>query len=170
MTLFAVFATGESMNQSQADAVRGVCKVVAVSDAWQLAPWADALASTDQAWWQAHPQALGFAGRKFCSVDCEGMETFTPPSSMNSGLFGMHIATHLGATRILLLGFDMRGNHFFGAHAAPLKNTPPQRFKTFLRQFETWNGCDVINCTPGSALRRFPSMSLQEALCHGCAD
>lgn len=171
MTLWAVLATGESMNQQQADAVRDICKLVAVSDAYRLAPFADVLVSSDKAWWLAHPEALQFKGRKFCSVECDGVEKYNglPPhrTSHNSGLLGMRVAQHLGATQILLLGFDMRGSHFFGAHPAPLNNTTPSRFKTFLRQFEAWDGCEVINCTPASALTRFPSISLSEALLHG---
>lgn len=50
--IFAVLASGESMNQALADSVRGKCKVIAVSDTWRLAPWADALVSSDAGWWR----------------------------------------------------------------------------------------------------------------------
>lgn len=169
MATWAVLATGPSMSQAVAYQVHGRCSVVAVSDAYRLAPWADTLASNDSAWWRAHPEALQFKGKKFCSVAFEGTERLKPAwpfhTSCNSGLFGMRVAAELGASRILLMGFDMHGSHFFGRHKKPLKNTTPERFQIFMRQFRQWRGCEVINCTPGSALTQFPMMDLQEALC-----
>jgi hypothetical protein len=70
----------------------------------------------------------------------------------------------LDASRIVLLGFDMHGSHFFGAHPPELSTTTPRRFKDHLKQFEAWRGCPVVNCTPGSALTRFPMGKLHEVL------
>lgn len=171
MSTFAVLATGPSMSQATADAVRGRARVIVVSDAYRLAPWADALVSSDRAWWAAHPEAHQFAGRKFSGIKVDGCEQVrrTPPlkSGSNSGLLACDLATQLGATRILLLGFDMQGSHFFGPHPEPLKNTQPARFEGFRAQFAKWRpaGVKVLNCTPGSALRCFPSMNLEAALC-----
>jgi hypothetical protein len=161
MTTFVVLGSGPSMSQELADYVRGKCHAVAVSDCYRLAPWADALVSNDRVWWATHPQALDFAGRKFCGGVFKGTAKLPAeigfPSDCNSGLQGMRVAAMLGATRILLLGFDMKGSHYFGAHPAPLKNTTRARFKVHLRQFRRWRGSQaVINCTPGSALTQFP--------------
>ncbi|MDP9991971.1 hypothetical protein J2W28_000999 [Variovorax boronicumulans] len=171
MTTFAILATGPSMSKDIADAVRGRARVIAVSDAYRLAPWAEALVSNDKAWWAAHPDALAFAGRKFSGIKVPGCETMrrTPPlrSGSNSGLMACDLATQWGATQILLLGFDMQGSHFFGAHLEPLKNTAPERFAGFCAQFAKWKplGVRVLNCTPGSALRCFPFTNLEAALC-----
>lgn len=168
--IFAVLATGPSMSQAVADAVRGRCAVVAVSDAHKLAPWADAMASTDRAWWCAHPEALEFAGRKFTTAQVEGVERipFEGPitTGSNSGLLACHVAVKLGATRILLCGFDMKGAHFFGPHPEPLKNTKPGRFEAFQEQFRRFRprGVEILNCTRGSALRAYPMADLEEAL------
>lgn len=172
MSLFTVLATGQSMNQEMANFVRGKCNVVAVSDAYKLAPWADALVSNDAGWWRAHPDAMNFAGQKYCGVKYEGTITVKRDiafeSSCNSGLLGMRVARDLGATTILLLGFDMHGTHFFGAHPKPLSNTTAQRFAVHRGQFRRWNAlkdkCPVINCTPGSALKLFPFDTLENAL------
>jgi hypothetical protein len=156
------------MSQSLADFVRDKCRVVAVSDAYKLAPWADALVSHDSVWWDAHPDALSFQGRKFCSRKVPGTEHLprdgSYPSDCNSGLQGMRVAQSMGASRILLLGFDMRGTHFFGRHPQPLRNTTPKRFRTHIAQFKRWHGCEVINCTPNSALTKFRFMDIQDAL------
>lgn len=165
---FAVLATGPSMSQEVADFVRGKCGVVAVNDAYRLAPWADALVCNDAAWWNVHKDAYEFKGRKFCGVTRKGLEYIpaTPrfPAGTNSGLQGCRVAEMLGATRILLLGFDMHGTHYFGPHPAPLRNTPPHRFKAFLQQFANWKGVPIINCTPGSALTHFPMSTIEAEL------
>lgn len=168
MTTFAVLATGPSMSQEVARRVMNRCSVIAVSDAFRLAPWADALASQDKAWWKHNPDAMDFAGRKFCGVpDVQGVERFEGiPSSSNSGLLGLHVALKLGATRILLLGYDMHGAHYFGPHAAPLKNTTPQRFSVFQAQFRRFQprGVKILNCTPGSQLQAYPMADLEASL------
>lgn len=170
MTTFAVLATGSSMSQALADFVRDSgCRAIAVSDAYLLAPWADGLVSNDQAWWKQHPEALKFAGRKFCGMGFSGTERFqwaVPcATSCNSGLQAMRVAHEMfKATRVLLLGFDMHGEHFFGRHPSSLQNTTPQKFAKHLAQFDRWRGCEVVNCTLGSSLKRFPFADFREAL------
>lgn len=164
--LFAVIATGLSLTQAQVDAVRPL-RVVVVSDAYKLAPWAEALVSADKAWWRHHNPE--FAGRRFSALPAPRMdlEIMTGiPMGSNSGLWAVHQAAKLGATRILLLGFDLGGTHFFGEHPEPLKNTKPERFEVFKEQFNRYRpkGVEIINCTPGSALKCFPSLPLEEAL------
>jgi hypothetical protein len=172
MSTWAVLATGPSMSREVAEFVRGKCRVVAVSDAYRLAPWADALASTDEAWWRAHPDAISFAGSRFTGAPAHrairGVERLPGSlSGTNSGLLGCQVAYAMGATRILLCGFDMRGDHFFGRHPAPLQNTTPARFAALRKQFAFWapHGVEVINCTPSSALKIYPQMPLELALC-----
>lgn len=172
MSVWAVLATGPSMSQAVADSVKGRCRVVAVSDAYRLAPWADALVSNDSAWWAAHLDAMKFAGRKFSGartklkgmefIKSEGPFTF----GMNSGLQGIRVVPVIDpqVSKILLLGFDMRGNHFFGLHPKPLRNTTPHRMEVHKRQFAWFRKCKVINCTPGSALKCFPMGNLEEEL------
>lgn len=169
MTTFAVLATGPSMSQELADYVRGKCKVIAVSDAYRLAPWADALVSNDRNWWDHNKAAYKFAGRRFASVALpHGVEALPRVGvyggGINSGLQGMRVAEKLGATKILLLGFDMHGSHYFGPHPHPLKNTTAKRFVKHIEQFNKWRGCPVINCTPKSALKRFPMSTIEQQL------
>lgn len=144
---------------------------VAVSDAYALAPCAAAVVSSDRAWWAEHPAALQHPGRKFCAAPefhrPNGVERLPVPSHINSGLLGIMAAVELGAARVLLLGFDMHGAHYFGPHRAPLKNTDAARFEKFKRQFAAYrpSGVEIINCTPGSALSCYPLGQLEEYLC-----
>lgn len=170
--IFAVLATGPSMNLGIARAVMGRCSVIAVSDAFKLAPWADALVSTDFAWWRQHPEAGEFKGRKFSGMvdyqNVEGVEKLLGESATNSGLLGIKVAVRLGATKVLLCGFDLHspGMHFFGSHPSGLRSTNAQRMEQFKRQFAHYRprGVEILNCTPGSALQCYPMLDLQTAL------
>lgn len=175
MSLVVVIATGQSLTVQQVDRVyefhaAGKCKVIAVSNAYQLAPWADALVSNDRAWWNNHPDAMKFAGRRFCGTRQTGMELIPSNgrfrSGSNSGLQAMRVAhENFGATHIVLLGVDMHGTHYFGPHPEPLRNTTEKRFHAHIAQFRNWRGCEVTNCSPGSALKQFPMKDLDEVLC-----
>ncbi len=168
MSDWVIIATGQSLAIEDVEYIKGRAKCVAVSNAWKLAPWADALFSYDPAWWLANPDALEFQGPRLCGKFCVGTARFRipgMPQGCNSGLAAMFFAREQGATRILLLGFDMHGTHYFGPHPKGLKNTPPHYFKVHLRQFTSFAGVEVINCTQGSALERYPFKPLREALC-----
>lgn len=174
MTTCVVLATGESLSPEQVAHVRSVhdqgrCKTIAVSNAYQLAPWADAMVSNDMKWWTQHPGALTFAGRRFCGADYKGTERLMPapmfPVGTNSGLQAMRVALMLGATRILLLGIDMKGAHYFGKHPSALKNSTPADYQRMQRQFQRWHAdVEVINCSPGSALKCFKTANLPDVL------
>jgi len=162
--MFAVLATGPSLTQSAADSVRDLRRVV-VNDAYRLAPDAEALVANDAAWWREHPEAKSFRGDKYCGADVPGLQRISKvqgiDTATNSGLCGLHIAILRGATRVLLFGLDLHdrnGLHFFGPHLRN-KNPTPSRFSIFLDQFAAYpvpKNVEVLNCTPGSALIRFP--------------
>ena len=172
MITAVILATGASMNQRIADYVKGKAVVIAVSDAFNLAPWADALVSADAAWWQANPEALQFSGDKFGAMPehqkIGGVERVTDyPTGLNSGLLACQVAVeYFDAGLVLLCGFDMGGDHYFGKHDKDgLTNTKPERFEEFKRQFERANiPATVINCTPNSALKFYDFEHLEAIL------
>lgn len=96
-------------------------------------------------------------------------------NGQNSGYQAINLAVHFGAKRILLLGYDMQGvlegprvkTHWFGDHPG---GTNPIVYEKMLPHFESLppllekRGIEVINCTPGSALRVFPMRSIERAL------
>lgn len=165
--MWFVVASGPSLTSEQVDKVRELgCPFIAISNVGLDYPDAVALVSHDSAWWMAHPKAWEFKGRKFCRHFFRDIERFDPlvKTGCNSGLMGMEIARDIfKAERIGLLGFDMHsvgGHHYFGKHPPKLKTTTPDRFKAHLRQFDTWSGPEVINFTPGSALKKFPMLDI----------
>lgn len=162
--IWTILATGPSVSQEVADYIKGKSKVIAVSDAYKLAPWAECLVSYDRSWWRHHIDAHSFSGERFCRFECREAKKFNVsdmPLGCNSGLMGMFRAREYGATKIILLGFDMHGSHFFGRHPDQLRNTTEKRFKDHLNQFNRWRGPEVINCTPNSALKKFPTAEIQ---------
>lgn len=165
MGTWAILATGPSMSQALADSVRGRCRVVAVSDSWQLAPWADALASVDAKWWRE--KSPGFNGPKFTLGKFPDIEQLTDLAmGSNSGLLGIHVAVKLGATKVLLLGFDLQGTHYFGPHTGNLKNSSPTRVAAFQQQFANYKPrhVEILNCNPNSKLKCYPMARLEEHL------
>jgi len=187
----AVLCTGPSMCPEIAERVRHLITVavntvsIATTDengrpVPPIAPWATALAAQDRSFWTAHPHAHDFPRRKFSTNDIgQGVERVKPNAcvlnSSCSGVLGLEVARMLcdeagpGPHRILLLGCDMRGSHYFGRYTLPgTKNTGEKYRSVHVQQFALWARCnpkvEVINCTPDSALDVFPRMPLEAAL------
>lgn len=181
-----IAATGPSLTQVQLARVRGRARLIAVNDAWRLAPWADALYAADEDWISHHQPA--FRGQKW--TQCEawrdrdgwrwargigGDGLSLDPTIIhwggNSGFQACNLAVHFGIRKLILLGFDMRiagKRHFFGDHPGAMNKDSP--YRRFIRHFEQSAGCfqaagvTVINATPGSALTCFPMIELEQAL------
>lgn len=183
----AVLASGESMN---ADVVAAVyahfpIRVIAVNCTHELAPLADLLYAADASWWNVHHAATKrFIGLKACAEETHfddvlrikdsGKEGFDPdPAAIrgggNSGYAAIHLAAHLGCRKIVLCGFDMRGGNWHGKHKQPLRTRGEGRYAQWIPRFSTLapelakRGIEVINATPGSALKCFPQMELGAA-------
>lgn len=187
-----LLATGPSLTQADVDYVRGKARVIAINDAYKMAPWADAIYGTDARWWGWHHGVPSFAGPKWSlehsqwnnhrakypdvqrlrNTGPDGLES--DPSGLkngrNSGYAAINLAIHYGAKRILLLGYNMQPmkgvGHFFGEHP----NRQPSPYSSFRQRFEglkkplAKRGVEVLNCTDHSALTCFPRGVLREVL------
>lgn len=183
-----VMGTGPSLTPDVVACVRGRARVIAVNDAYRLAPWAEVLYAADWEWWKHHwddvrkfrglKVSIGFQCpyKEVLAVADGGYDGFDDRpthvrSGRNSGYQAVHLAAHLGAHTVLLCGFDMRKNkhaHFFGDHPPELRNESLydsfiQHFTRAAQEYER-RGIRVINCTPGSALKCFPFSTLEGAL------
>ena len=165
MNTWGLLAPGPS---ACADGLEGLPLGV-IGNAFELAPWADFAASSDSAWWRRYPKAMDIP-RRYSMLQTPDVERVRIPelgSTVNSGVLGLECAVRLGATRILLVGFDMRGSHFFGPYENGLRNTQPHQRAQHLKQYEAWaryRRAEVINCTEGSAINCFPRKSLDACL------
>lgn len=93
--------------------------------------------------------------------------------NMNTGGSAINLAYHFGATRVILLGFDMhqvenRSN--FHDYNIIKDKDPESVYKKFLRYFK-WIaedaeklGLEIINTTMDSSLELFPKVSYEEVL------
>lgn len=174
MTTWAVLAPGPSATAAQAQLVHEAgIPIGAVGCAYQLAPMARFVASSDRAWWRNYPAAFKFPARysMISLPDVEQVKIDGMESCVNSGVLGLEVAKRMGATTILLLGCDMRGSHFFGAYTNGLRNASASQRKQHMQQYIRWGllnrAVQVINCTPNSALTCFP-MSRMETEIERC--
>lgn len=93
----------------------------------------------------------------------------------NSGYQAINLAFLWGYERIIMLGFDLRfgpngERHHHEDHLAPCVQAMTlhewiHRFEKLARDFREKTSCEVINCTPGSALTCFPTRDWREVLC-----
>lgn len=183
-------ACGPSLTAADVNHCRGKATVLAINDSWRLAPWADALIASDAAWWHHHRGASAFPGLKFSldkaaasvpgvvvlkntgdkgiELDPTGLRT-----GRNTGAAAINLAVHFGATRIILLGYDMEvqakgPTHWFGDHPLGLRNHSP--YPLFRQMIATMAdplrdaGVEVINCSRHTALDCFPCRPLDEVL------
>jgi len=164
-----VLAPGPSMSAALAERVRGR-SVCVINNVFELAPWADILVATDHGWWRRHPLALKFMGRKCGAHEINGIEIVRPNTfgtESSSGVLALDEVRNQGATRIVMLGFDMHGTHFFGPYTNGCRNTPQSRREEHQAQFAQWarqNRIDVVNCTEGTMLRAFRLGKLEDYL------
>lgn len=170
MNCWIVLAPGPSASAELAARIQHL-PVVAVGCAFELAPWAQIIAASDAAWWRSYPVAMASKAAKFTmgtKRDVEQVRIDALGAVVNSGVLGLECAARAGAKRILLLGADMHGTHFFGAYTNGLRNTAPHQRMQHMKQYETWGklnrGVQVLNCTPGSALNCFPKADLDACL------
>lgn len=91
----------------------------------------------------------------------------------NSGFHVINLALQWGASKIILVGYDMRldkGIHWHGAHPKGLhnpSNSNVARWRNVVDQaYNVLEALDVvaINCSSISALKNYPKMTLEEAL------
>jgi hypothetical protein len=181
---------GPSLTPEDVNRCQGQATVIAINDAYRLAPWADVLYAADARWWKVHQGVPSFAGLKYSlqpdaarwpgvqilqNTGSEGLEL--APTGLRTGRNGgyqaINLAVSLGATRILLLGYDMQRlpgqpSHWFGEHPPTLRAYSP--YEDFCVMFTMLVaplqqvGVTVINCSRQTALTCFPRMPLEDAL------
>lgn len=187
----AIFASGPSMSAAIAEHVRrsGVF-AIAINTTYRLVPWAWMLYGADHEWWthREHKEALQFDGWRVTTASGPrlapkglrwllntGVHGFDPhPGCIrtggNSTYQALHIAIQAGASRVLLCGMDMHGGHWHGEHPAGLKVTQQEQYAVWCDRLKVLapeaarRGVDVVNCTPGSALRCFKAGDLENEL------
>lgn len=187
-----VAAPGPSLCKEQAELCAGF-NVIAVNDAHRLFPNADTLYAADTDWWRYYRGVPEFKGEKLtCHHDgdprkrkrtCKeygivpinarkGSGFSLDPDFIhygtNSGFQAVNVAVLRGCSPIILVGFDMRGTHFFGKHPSRLRSTDSRGHDRFVNYFHQARRMHpdlyIVNCTPNSRLQSFPMVDLKEMI------
>lgn len=132
----AVFGSGPSLTPEAVEALRAnFC--IAVNHSCLMAPWADMLVALDGNWPQERRE---FEGMRVTGVADPDLDAFYIGSMYervrvapgheieirNSGLAAIRIAAGMGASRIILAGFDPeRRGHLFGGEAWQAESGEP---------------------------------------------
>lgn len=163
-----------------------------MNDAYLLAPWVDLLYACDLRWWAKRRPGDPQVGGVWVSQDPTACERYglayvasatgtglcrtpwTINQGLNSGYQTLNLAYHLGANRVVLLGYDMKvqpeKSHFFGDYPRESGLQVPSPYTEFIRRFRPLasdlaaEGIEVLNCSPDTALDCFPLRRIEECL------
>jgi len=176
--------------------------VIGVNNAYQIGTWIDAVFFGDCSWYLTHRRKLAqWPGLKVTS--CNRFENNSKRCreehikymgrdksrkhgiskrlawvawNQNSGSAAISLAAHLGANRIILLGFDMdvdkdtKVTHWHGSHGRPGHRTKRPPFRRHMMGFKQIAadakkmGIKIINASPKSKIVDLPKASVKELL------
>lgn len=186
-------ASGPSMTQQDADLVGAAHDVVTftANSTWLLAPWAQVHYSNDHDWWQQNIGTMRRECRGEFWSGCPDSELLPADVKQypyqkqarglpadhnligwggNSGFAQMQLAARAGARRIILVGYDMQGDgHWHEDHPEPIRKE--FNFPFWIGHFNhaaaalALRGIEVLNASRETALKCFPRISLEAALC-----
>jgi hypothetical protein len=183
-----ILGGGPSLRGFDAEILRGE-KVMVLNSSYLLAPWADVLFFVDTLWSEDHldvvknwkgmavTTALGakrILPSKIRRVQIHQDRDFLLNPNWvrvgrSSGHTGISLAISMGATTVVLLGYDMKFIDGRSHHHDHYFNRDPKTFSTnFLPAFEGWNedarkvGVRVLNASPDSALEEFKKVDFEE--------
>lgn len=186
-----MIASGPSLCAEDVNRLKGR-RVLAINNNYQMAPWAEVLYACDGHWWGWHagrPELEAFKGRKFTQdkeaaqkYGLEYVEGVDEPGlsarlgrihlGSNSGIQAINLAYHLGAIRIVLLGFDMQATegkkHWHEDH--PNQDGDYGPWHKWIWRYELVAsdakrlGIEIFNCSRQTALKCFPRLPLSSLL------
>lgn len=175
MKTFICIASGPSLTRSDCLlAARTGHPVIAVNSSWRRVPECTYIYAGDFAWWEQHRHEIPVPAECWtCSALAAhryGLNLFAPPrcATFNSGMRAIQFAAHLGATRIVLLGYDCAvdaGTHWHGDHPGVLKNPDTSSVLRWREEFQylaenMWS-VEVINCSRRTTLTSFTKSTLE---------
>lgn len=188
-----ILGGGGSLRGFDCSRLRGSGWVMAINSSFKTAPFCDALYFNDFSWFtgksdgkprrkliEASDALVVTTSRqaKGAAPDRLKLLKMSPTSSLSglrqgrsSGQSGISIAAAFGAKRIVLLGFDMRRIDGRSHHHDEYGSASDRLYShDFIPAFAGWNAAakqeriEILNATPGSALREFPSINVEEIL------
>ena len=176
----------------RARAANPAIRVIAINNTWTLARWADVLYAPDPIWWGWHGVEVArmFTGRKYTLEDNDagvaeaagaqrlnyksGLGMSDDPTTIltggHAGYQAPQVAVHLGARKVVLLGYDLQPdaagrNHFFGEH--PDGSHVP--YDTWRESYQSLRDSmldrqvPIVNASRETSITAIPRVTLAEA-------
>jgi len=158
--------------------------VIAVNSTFESATWADALYAMDKPWWASwlpKIRRLGFHGELWAPITISGVRRVQLPYRIddcrNSGAGAISLAAHLGARRVIMLGYDCQyapdgrrhhhPDHEPGKGSGNAGSASMMEWPTHFRNLRRHHPhIEIINCSRSTALTVFPRARLEDVL-HG---
>lgn len=180
MNVWACVASGPSLVAEDVEALRGRATVIACNSSWEIAPFCDYIYASDGWWWRNNLEKLADHPAQRWTSDARtaeklGLLHHNSLGASNSGLRAIELAVKLGASTVLLLGYDCKAIngrvHHHPDHPAG-RNPSEPKFKIWREQFRVKApqferaGVRVVNCSRDTALEAFPRARLADELQH----
>lgn len=190
----AIVASGPSTKSAGVERLEARLPVIAIKENVDLCPWADIVYGCDAPWWKSRQGLPDYRGIKlafdarlsgrFPDINLVRIEKETDRilvdepgvigSGGNSGFQALNIAVQLGASKIILVGFDMNDQnlgHWYGRNRGMGRSNPTEdNFRRWRAAFGAAApdlkrmGVDVVNASPVTALTCFRRQTIAATL------
>jgi hypothetical protein len=187
----AILASGPSTKKAGVHLLKDRITTFAIKRNVELAPWAEAVYGCDYPWWKSVRGLPDFKGAKFAYADracdqfgCQKVKipdvkadrlVFDEVGSVgaggNSGFQALNLAVQFGASRVILVGFDFTGEHWYGRNNWQGGGNPSEsNFKRWRTTLDAAapvlaeRGVEVVNASPNSTVKAYPKRSIEDAL------
>jgi hypothetical protein len=177
MSTFACAASGPSLTHEDCLTLHNAnIPTIAVNNSWRAAPFCSAIYAADCCWWEEYGEEITIPVERWCGDNFTasrfGIKHLESKisGSFNSGQRAIELAIHMGATRVLLVGYDCsirHGAHWHGQHsilANPDSFSVNRWHEEFKRLQQKYSSIEILNCSRRTRLKCFPVMSLEAAL------
>lgn len=177
MQTFICIASGPSLAASDCQqASHSGSEVISVNSSWTAVPDCQHIYAADCCWWEEYGADITSKAVRWCGDEFTARRfgiNWLPSAiagSFNSGQRAIELAIHLGASRILLLGYDCsirNGTHWHGNHrllANPDSFSVARWQDEYSRLKASAGGVEIINCSRYTRLTCFPRQPLEAAL------
>ncbi|HED3095551.1 TPA: hypothetical protein R4045_001086 [Citrobacter freundii] len=175
---FICIASGPSLTKEDcAQACLSGFPIIAVNSSWLAVPECQHIFAADYDWWNNYHDTVSTTAQLWTQSQRAsarfGVQIFRPTDSgsFNSGQRAIQLAAHLGAGRVILLGYDCtlaNGAHWHGRHPATMHNPVPREVGRWHDDFSSLvsmlPGVEIINASRHTALTCFTRSSLEAAL------
>ena len=150
--------------------------MIAVNTSFRMAPWADYIFAMDHDWHEAYGKEARAASKaRIIAPHVIGGTEYRPIAAGNSGAGAIKLAADLGATEIILMGYDCQHTggaaHWHADHPEGMGNAGtvakwPAQFAAIATELPP--SVLVINATRQTALTQWPCRKLEDVLRGDC--